>query len=98
MQCFLNNYFFLGLQLRHRAMVALNIKKNKQTLARLCVGYNNEAVRIYGRRGNLTVYVAHRKQTSASFNTIPKDRWAASVQHQGTSSRSQVSASVKGTI
>lgn len=38
------------------------------------------------------------RSTSASFNTIPEDEWAASVQYQGTSSRSQVNASVKGTI
>lgn len=43
-------------------------------------------------------YVARWKRTSASFNTFLEDRWAASIQHQGTSSRSQVSALVKGTI
>lgn len=73
-------------------------QKKQKTLVISCVGYDDEAVRIYGRRGNFKCYVAQWKRIAVSFNTIPVDRWAANVHHQGTGSRSQVSASVKGTI
>lgn len=68
-----------------------------KALTRSCIGCVNEAVRIHIRRRNSLVTL-YSESGPLHPLTIPEDQWAASVQHQGTGSRSGVFASVKGTV
>lgn len=88
MQHFLNSWVLL---------VYYNDSFHHKALTRSCVGCVNEAVRIHTRRRNSLVTFYSESRPLHPL-TIPEDQWAASMQLQGTGSRSGVIASVKGTV